>query len=126
MNPAEQVLVFDMDGVLVEVTESYRETIVQTVENFTGKTITAITFRTTKIAAAGTTTGCSRRRSAATWVRRGGLRTVVENFNGLFLQPGPDSLAKDGFPAGPARTSGRTLRTRHLHRPLHAMKPPSH
>jgi HAD superfamily hydrolase (TIGR01548 family) len=35
-----QVLVFDMDGVLVDVTASYRETIVRTVEHFTGKTIT--------------------------------------------------------------------------------------
>ena len=35
----EQMLVFDMDGVLVDVTESYRETIVKTVEHFTGKTI---------------------------------------------------------------------------------------
>jgi len=35
----EQLLVFDMDGVLVDVTESYRETIVKTVEHFTGKTI---------------------------------------------------------------------------------------
>lgn len=34
-----QVLVFDMDGVLVDVSESYRETIVQTVEHFTGKRI---------------------------------------------------------------------------------------
>jgi HAD superfamily phosphatase len=31
-----RVLVFDMDGVLVDVTESYRETIQQTVERFTG------------------------------------------------------------------------------------------
>ena len=30
------VLVFDMDGVLVDVTESYRETIACTVEHFTG------------------------------------------------------------------------------------------
>lgn len=30
---------FDMDGVLAEVTESYREAIVQTVEHFTGKHI---------------------------------------------------------------------------------------
>jgi HAD superfamily phosphatase len=30
------MLVFDMDGVLVEVTESYRETITRTVEHFTG------------------------------------------------------------------------------------------
>ncbi len=33
-------LMFDMDGVLVEVTESYRETIRQTVEYFTGKPVT--------------------------------------------------------------------------------------
>jgi HAD superfamily phosphatase len=33
------LLVFDMDGVLVDVTESYRETIAQTVEHFTGSRI---------------------------------------------------------------------------------------
>lgn len=37
---AEQLIVFDMDGVLVDVTESYRETIVRVVEHFTGATIT--------------------------------------------------------------------------------------
>jgi len=31
------VLIFDMDGVLVDVTESYRETIARTVEHFTGR-----------------------------------------------------------------------------------------
>jgi HAD superfamily hydrolase (TIGR01548 family) len=35
-----QVLVFDMDGVLVDVTDSYRETIVRTVAHFTGKSVT--------------------------------------------------------------------------------------
>jgi len=35
-----QMMVFDMDGVLVDVTESYRETIVLVVEHFTGKKIT--------------------------------------------------------------------------------------
>lgn len=34
------LLVFDMDGVLVDVTESYRETIAQTVEHFTGSRVT--------------------------------------------------------------------------------------
>ena len=33
------LLVFDMDGVLLDVTESYRESIVRTVEYFTGKRI---------------------------------------------------------------------------------------
>ena len=36
MTETKPMLVFDMDGVLVEVTESYRETIAQTVEHFTG------------------------------------------------------------------------------------------
>jgi HAD superfamily hydrolase (TIGR01548 family) len=35
----EGLIVFDMDGVLAEVTESYREAIVQTVEYFTGRRI---------------------------------------------------------------------------------------
>src|SRR5580658_3612135 len=35
----ENMIVFDMDGVLAEVTESYREAIVQTVEHFTGNRI---------------------------------------------------------------------------------------
>jgi HAD superfamily phosphatase len=33
----KDLLIFDMDGVLVEVTESYRETIQQTVAHFTGQ-----------------------------------------------------------------------------------------
>jgi HAD superfamily hydrolase (TIGR01548 family) len=37
---AEQLIVFDMDGVLVDVTESYRETIVRVVEHFTGAAMT--------------------------------------------------------------------------------------
>jgi HAD superfamily hydrolase (TIGR01548 family) len=36
---AREVLTFDIDGVLVDVTDSYRETIVQTVLHFTGKRI---------------------------------------------------------------------------------------
>jgi HAD superfamily phosphatase len=34
------ILVFDMDGVLVDVTDSYRETIARTVEHFTGRQLT--------------------------------------------------------------------------------------
>jgi len=35
----DQLLVFDMDGVLVDVTESYRETIQRTVEHFSGRRV---------------------------------------------------------------------------------------
>jgi HAD superfamily phosphatase len=34
---SRRIVVFDMDGVLVDVTNSYRETIQQTVEHFTGR-----------------------------------------------------------------------------------------
>jgi HAD superfamily phosphatase len=37
---SKPVLVFDMDGVLVDVTESYRETIARTVQHFTGTEVT--------------------------------------------------------------------------------------
>lgn len=37
---SKPLLVFDMDGVLVDVTESYRETIARTVEHFTGRAAT--------------------------------------------------------------------------------------
>src|SRR5436305_1778513 len=37
---ADSIIVFDMDGVLVDVSESYREAIQQTVERFTGKRVT--------------------------------------------------------------------------------------
>lgn len=39
MNALDQLLIFDMDGVLVDVTESYRETIQRTVGHFTGTRI---------------------------------------------------------------------------------------
>jgi HAD superfamily phosphatase len=40
-----KLVVFDMDGVLVDVTESYRETIQQTVEHFTGKRVSRETIQ---------------------------------------------------------------------------------
>ncbi len=41
----KDLLIFDMDGVLVEVSESYRETIQQTVEHFTGRRIARETIQ---------------------------------------------------------------------------------
>ena len=34
------LLIFDMDGVLVDVADSYRETIIRTIEHFTGRRVT--------------------------------------------------------------------------------------
>ena len=36
----DQLIVFDVDGVLVDDTESYRETIIATVKHFTGREVT--------------------------------------------------------------------------------------
>jgi HAD superfamily phosphatase len=41
----KDLLIFDMDGVLVEVSESYRETIQQTVQHFTGTRIARETIQ---------------------------------------------------------------------------------
>jgi HAD superfamily phosphatase len=40
MSDPATMIVFDMDGVLVDVSDSYRETICQTVQHFTGRPIT--------------------------------------------------------------------------------------
>jgi len=40
MSDPAAMIVFDMDGVLVDVSDSYRETICQTVQHFTGRPIT--------------------------------------------------------------------------------------
>jgi HAD superfamily phosphatase len=86
------LLVFDMDGVLVDVTESYREAIQQTVKHFTGRRIT--------------------REAIQEWKNRGGwnddwalstamiraegteveLDTVVQYFQGIFHGNGADGL----------------------------------
>ena len=47
----KDLIVFDMDGVLVDVSESYRATIQATVLHFTGTEPTNEKFRSGKIAA---------------------------------------------------------------------------
>jgi len=99
-----RLLVFDMDGVLVDVTESYRETIQRTVEHFTGR--------------------CIRREEIQDWKNKGGwnddwalshrlisdagvrakYQDVVDYFNSIFHGNGSDGLilrerwiARDGL-----------------------------
>jgi fructose-1,6-bisphosphatase II len=50
---AEALIVFDMDGVLVDVTDSFRETIVQTVHHFTGVTMTREEWKQRVVARGG-------------------------------------------------------------------------
>ena len=61
---SQPILIFDMDGVLVDVTESYRETIARTVEHFTGRRLPP-KFSSSRTRAVGTTIGNSRTISSA-------------------------------------------------------------
>jgi len=101
---SRQLLVFDMDGVLVDVTESYRETIQRTVEHLCGRRVS--------------------RAEIQDWKNRGGwnddwalshaliretgrdveYQTVVDYFNSIFHGNGTDGLilrerwiARDGL-----------------------------
>ena len=124
---ASQMLVFDMDGVLVEVTESYRETIVQTVRAFhRARPSRANRSRITRTRAAGTTTGRCRRRSAADLgvevrVRRrsSSISTTCSS------DQGHDSSRALASARRVARTAWREVRAGDLHRPHYARKPRS-
>jgi HAD superfamily phosphatase len=89
---SQPILVFDMDGVLVDVTESYRETIARTVAHFTGVEIAPERIQDYKnrggfnddwklshhiIASAGVSVS---------------FDAVVEHFQKLFLGNGADGL----------------------------------
>ena len=86
------ILIFDMDGVLADVTESYRETIARTVEHFTGAEIAPAQIQDYK----------NRGGFNDDWkltqhiIARAGVAAsfdaVVEHFQKLFLGNGTDGL----------------------------------
>ena len=88
MNPPAQVLVFDMDGVLVDVTESYRETIVRTVEFFTGARITRELIQDYKNQGGWNNDWLLSQRICADLGREVDYRTIVDKFNDFFLNQG--------------------------------------
>jgi HAD superfamily hydrolase (TIGR01548 family) len=83
-----QVLVFDMDGVLVDVTESYRETIVRTVEHFTGQTITRESIQDYKNQGGWNNDWLLSERICHDLGVDVPYATIVEYFNYLFLDQG--------------------------------------
>ena len=84
------MLVFDMDGVLVEVSESYRETIVQTVKIFTGKTISRELIQEYKNRGGYNNDWISIAEDLPGSGRRGGLRVHRRDLHGPVSQPGSD------------------------------------
>jgi len=81
-------MVFDMDGVLVDVTESYRETIVLTVEHFTGKKISRDKIQDYKNAGGWNNDWALSQKICRDLGVEVPYATIVEYFNHLFLGEG--------------------------------------
>ena len=88
MSNSAQMMVFDMDGVLVDVTESYRETIVKTVEHFTGKTISRDSIQDYKNQGGWNNDWMLSQKICHDLGVELPYATVVEYFNYLFLDQG--------------------------------------
>ena len=89
---SKPLLVFDMDGVLVDVTESYRETIARTVEHFTGNRPTNERIQELKNAGGWNDDW----KLSHHMVREAGIDAAFDDvkghFQGLFLGRGDESL----------------------------------
>ena len=81
----DTVIVFDMDGVLAEVTESYREAIVQTVKCFTGITIARDTIQDYKNRGGWNNDWALSQKIATDLGTHIDYDTIVEKFNDFFL-----------------------------------------
>lgn len=88
----KDLLIFDMDGVLVEVTESYRETIQQTVEHFTGQRPSRDTIQEWKDQGGWNDDW----KLSQALIKAGGVQVdfeqVVEHFQKIFHGDGTDGL----------------------------------
>jgi HAD superfamily hydrolase (TIGR01548 family) len=99
------VIAFDMDGVLVEVGDSYRETIVQTVAHFSGTNITRDQIQDYKNAGGWNNDWALSQKILSDLGHNTEYAQVVDQFNKLFLgengQPGLITrerwIARDGL-----------------------------
>ena len=101
---AGPLIVFDMDGVLVDVTESYRETIVRTVRHFTGVEMTRAQIQDYKNQGGFNDDWKLSHHVIAEHGVTVEYQTVVDHFQGLFHGNGEDGLilrerwmARDGL-----------------------------
>ena len=88
----EAIIVFDMDGVLAEVTESYREGVVRTVEHFTGERIERELVQQYKNAGGWNNDWALSQRICADLGQRVDYGTVVDYFNEIFIGQNGDGL----------------------------------
>jgi HAD superfamily hydrolase (TIGR01548 family) len=90
MKEPRPVLVFDMDGVLVDVTDSYRTTVVRTVEHFTNKAIDPDTIQDFKNQGGWNDDIAVARHICAGFGVALTYDEVARQFYGLFLGPNED------------------------------------
>jgi HAD superfamily phosphatase len=86
------LLIFDMDGVLVDVTESYRETIVRTVEHFTGVAVGFERIQDLKNQGGWNDDWKLSHHLAATLGASVTLQEATDYFQGIFHGDGSDGL----------------------------------
>lgn len=99
---APRILVFDVDGVLVDVSESYRETIQQTVEHFTGSRPTRELIQDFKNQGGWNDDWDLSHRLIADLGAGATFDEVVDRFNRLFLGNNGDGLIlRERWLAGP-------------------------
>lgn len=95
------VLVFDMDGVLVDVRESYREAIIRTVQHFTGKRVSKETIQDYKNQGGYNNDWVLSQKISQDLGADVPYATVVDQFNEFFLNQGlihrERWLPKDGL-----------------------------
>ena len=84
----ERILVFDMDGVLAEVGESYREGVVQTVRHFTGRTVPRERIQDYKNAGGWNNDWALSQRLCRDYGSEVSYEAVVDYFVSIFLGPG--------------------------------------
>ncbi len=89
---ASGVVVFDMDGVLVDVTESYREAIRRTVQRFTGRLVGNEVIQTLKNQGGWNNDWRVSHRIIADLGVAADYDDVVAYFQSVFIDGGPDAL----------------------------------
>ncbi len=101
---SNDIIVFDMDGVLVDVTDSYRQTIRQTVNHFTGREITKELIQDYKNSGGWNNDWALSQKIIADLGTPLEYRVVVDHFQSIFFGSGTDGLilrekwiARDGL-----------------------------
>lgn len=95
----EQIIVFDMDGVLAEVTESYRQGIVETVFHFTGQRIERDLIQEYKNRGGWNNDWALSQKIAQDLGAEIPYETVVDYFNEIFIGPnhGDGLIARESW-----------------------------